>query len=130
MAERLFSLEEALALLPLLRELLADIQTAKRALDERGAALERVLSAAGGNGHLAAEVEKARQALTEAGERLQAAMAELEATGAELKGIDEGLVDFRSLRDGRVVYLCWRLDETTISWWHELDAGFAGRQRL
>ena len=57
-------------------------------------------------------------------------MEEFAATGVELKGIDEGLVDFRSTRDGRVVYLCWRLGEETIAFWHELDVGFPGRQPL
>jgi hypothetical protein len=41
-----------------------------------------------------------------------------------------GLIDFRSLRGGREVYLCWRLGEGEIAWWHELDAGFQGRQPL
>jgi hypothetical protein len=50
--------------------------------------------------------------------------------GVELKDIEEGLVDFRSMRDGRIVYLCWRQGEDTIAFWHELDAGFAGRQPL
>jgi hypothetical protein len=39
-------------------------------------------------------------------------------------------VDFPSLREGRIVYLCWRLGEDEVAWWHEVDAGFAGRQRL
>ncbi|HUX86133.1 MAG TPA: DUF2203 family protein [Chloroflexota bacterium] len=41
-----------------------------------------------------------------------------------------GLVDFPAERDGRVVYLCWRRGEDQIHYWHELDAGFAGRQPL
>ena len=47
-----------------------------------------------------------------------------------LKDPRTGLVDFRSVRDGRVVYLCWRLGEDRIRYWHDLDAGFAGRQPL
>jgi hypothetical protein len=57
-------------------------------------------------------------------------MSELDGIGVQLKRIDDGLVDFPSERDGRVVNLCWRLGEDTIAWWHELDAGFAGRQPL
>jgi len=48
----------------------------------------------------------------------------------ELKDIDQGLVDFRAEREGREVYLCWKLGEPDIRWWHELDAGFAGRRPL
>ena len=43
---------------------------------------------------------------------------------------DKGLIDFPSLHDGREVYLCWRLGEPQVAYWHELDAGFAGRQKL
>ncbi|MGH7488523.1 MAG: DUF2203 domain-containing protein [bacterium] len=50
--------------------------------------------------------------------------------GCELKGVDEGLIDFPSEREGQTVYLCWKLGEERIEWWHELDTGFAGRQRL
>jgi hypothetical protein len=57
-------------------------------------------------------------------------MAELDDLGVELKGIDDGLIDFPTTREGRVVYLCWRLGEDEIGWWHETDGGFAGRQPL
>jgi hypothetical protein len=50
--------------------------------------------------------------------------------GCELKGIDEGLIDFRALREGREVYLCWRLGEERIAFWHDIEAGFGGRQPL
>jgi hypothetical protein len=51
--------------------------------------------------------------------------------GIELKDHTSGLIDFPSMRNGRVVLLCWRLgDGDEIKWWHETDAGFAGRQRL
>ena len=50
--------------------------------------------------------------------------------GIEVKDLNQGLIDFPHLRRGRVVYLCWRLGEGDIAYWHELDAGFAGRQEL
>ena len=56
---------------------------------------------------------------------------ELNSDGVQLKDYSRGLVDFPSLRDGRVVLLCWQLGEPAqIEWWHELEAGFAGRQLL
>jgi len=56
---------------------------------------------------------------------------ELNSDGVQLKDYSRGLVDFPSLRDGRVVLLCWQLGEPEqIEWWHELEAGFAGRQLL
>jgi hypothetical protein len=61
--------------------------------------------------------------------RIGAALDEVAALGVEVKGVD-GLVDFRSRRDGEVVYLCWRFGEERIAHWHELDGGFAGRQTI
>ncbi len=60
-----------------------------------------------------------------------AKMSEIEAMGVQLKDFDRGLVDFPSLRDGRVVLLCWQLDEgDELEWWHDMDAGFGGRTPL
>lgn len=56
---------------------------------------------------------------------------ELNEIGIHLKDRSRGLIDFPSLRDGRIVFLCWQLGEPdTVEWWHETEAGFAGRQRL
>jgi hypothetical protein len=130
MPEKLFTLEEALAVLPQVRRLLSDIQASKREMERLSAELERLLALSSGNGHLAADVASARELLQREGARLEALIAELDSTGAELKGIDEGLIDFRSEREGRMVYLCWSQGEDTIAYWHELDTGFAGRQPL
>ncbi len=63
-------------------------------------------------------------------EQINERLARVNEWGVELKGIDEGLIDFPSRRERRIVYLCWRLGEDCISWWHEIDTGFAGRQPL
>ena len=63
-------------------------------------------------------------------ERLQDYIDELRRLGLEPKGAIEGLVDFPSIIDGKLVYLCWKLGEPEVTHWHELDAGFAGRQSL
>jgi hypothetical protein len=96
---------------------------------DRSAELDGLLARTEGNGHLAGSVEMAREAVQAAAADLQERINELEEMGVELKGIEEGLVDFQSMRDGRVVYLCWRLGEETISYWHELDTGFPGLPR-
>jgi hypothetical protein len=62
-------------------------------------------------------------------EKLASYINELTKLGVELKGPD-GLCDFPSIMDGREVCLCWRLGEPEVMHWHELDAGFAGRQPL
>jgi hypothetical protein len=50
--------------------------------------------------------------------------------GAQVKDLDEGLIDFPALRRGETVLLCWKLDEDEIGWWHRVDDGFAGRRPL
>jgi hypothetical protein len=76
--------------------------------------------------HLAGQRRRAESLVDEINERL----ARINSWGVELKGLDEGLVDFPAERDGHTVYLCWKLGEDRIAWWHEIDAGFAGRQPL
>ena len=58
------------------------------------------------------------------------AMQEIGGLGIEIKDFERGLCDFPHLRDGRVVYLCWQKGEDAIEWWHDIEAGFAGRQPL
>jgi len=58
-------------------------------------------------------------------------MSELDSLGVQLKDFERGLVDFPSLRDGKVVLLCWQMGEgDELEWWHDVDAGFAGRTPL
>lgn len=130
MADKLFTLDEALVLLPVIRQLVVDIQARKAEVDEHSDTLDDLQERTGGNGHLTADIAQTRRSLQQAVAALERLMGELQEMGAELKGIDQGLVDFPSLREGRVVYLCWQLGEETIAWWHELDSGFAGRQPL
>ncbi len=130
MAPRLFTLDEAIVLLPTVRQLMTEIQAAKAEMDGLTTELERLMGLTGGNGHLAADIASSREEVQKAAMKLQKVIEELDGIGVELKGIDEGLVDFPSERDGRVINLCWRLGEETIAWWHELDTGFASRQPL
>jgi hypothetical protein len=128
----LFTLSEAEAMLPQVREELLAMQACKRQVDELREQLERAVSSSGGNGHVRDETalaEKRRKAEALV-EEINQGLRKLNERGVELKGLDEGLIDFPSEREGRVVYLCWRLGEEGIGWWHEIDAGFAGRQPL
>ena len=63
-------------------------------------------------------------------DQMAAGVARIDALGLTLRDIERGLVDFPALVSGRQVWLCWRLGETAIDWWHGLDAGFDGRQPL
>ncbi|MHB8377195.1 MAG: DUF2203 family protein [Dehalococcoidia bacterium] len=128
----LFTLEQAEALLPQVRDEILAMQALKREIDDLRGDLARVVENATGNGHVRSEdsVAGKRRRAEQLVEQLNQRLARLNAWGVELKGLDEGLVDFPGERDGRVVYLCWRLGEDRIAWWHELDTGFGGRQPL
>ena len=76
------------------------------------------------------ELLAAREEVTRHADRINRYLQELEAVGCVFKGFDAGLVDFYSLREDRPVFLCWKLGEERITHWHEIDAGFSGRQPI
>ena len=124
---KLFTIEEANALLPSVRQILRKIQRSRRRLS--GYRKQAKLAAEGadqggggmeGGGLYAAILTKFTDEI-----------AELDDIGVQLKDFDRGLVDFPSLREGRVVLLCWQLGEgDQLEWWHDMDTGFAGRTPL
>ena len=126
---RLFTLEEAEALLPVLIPILTELREQKAALDEVRLALGRLTPAMRGNGHGAEAIALERR-VRDLAIRLAAGVRRIAGQGVDVKDLDHGLIDFPSLREGRIVYLCWRLGEDRIAYWHELDAGFAGRRPL
>lgn len=129
---RYFTLEEATALLPQLTPLLEEIAALQPRLveAERGLASRNWQARTNGRVHhrdsSGAEHAARHRVLAE----LNARIAQLRQLGVELKDPRSGLIDFPSLREGRVVYLCWRLGEPVIEYWHDVDTGFAGRQPL
>ena len=63
-------------------------------------------------------------------DQMQATVTRIDAWGIALRDIGTGLIDFPALANGRQIWLCWRLGEGPIEWWHELDSGFSGRRPL
>jgi hypothetical protein len=124
---KLFTIQEANALLPSVRTIVGKIQQAHRQVARyREEAAKAAEGAEKGGGGMSAGLVYA-QALTS----LTSQIAELEILGVQLKDFERGLVDFPSLRDGRVVLLCWQMGEgDELEWWHDVDAGFAGRTPL
>lgn len=126
---RIFTLDEANALLPRLREILTELQEKKPAFDKLQPEMEEMARSAAGNGHLQhPETQEKRRRAESLAKRLEELVAELRGMGCELKGL--GLIDFPAEREGRSIYLCWRLGEERISHWHGQDTGFASRQPL
>jgi hypothetical protein len=129
---KIFTLEQANAMLPLVRAIMKDLAELSRDVLERRERLAILLSGreAKSSDLYRDELAQIEEELQKDNERLRDYVRELHELGVEPKNGPEGLVDFRCLMDGRVVYLCWKLGEPHITHWHELDAGFAGRQPL
>ncbi|TMC66042.1 MAG: DUF2203 family protein [Chloroflexota bacterium] len=124
MAEKVYSVDEANALIPKLKPLLERIRKTQEELaKDKTVAAVREKAAQNGGGlpgrHLSA--------LTKT---LDADLRQLAAWGIVLRDPSIGLVDFMHQREGETVCLCWKLGESRVEWWHPLETGIAGRQRL
>jgi len=126
----LFSLDEAERTLPLLRRILADLKAEHARWRDALAEYELLAANVRADRGESMDLIQARAAMSEAASRINGFLGELEAIGVLFKGFEEGLVDFYALRDDRLVLLCWKDGEDHISYWHDVDAGFAGRQRI
>jgi hypothetical protein len=126
---RFYSIDQADARLhdlsPLLDKLRTDRDEVATARDE----LERFRSTNGNADH-AEELKAREERIRVLVYRMERYVSQLVAWDITLRDIETGLVDFPALVNGRQVCLCWRLGEAKIGFWHELDAGFAGRQPL
>ena len=131
MSERIFTLTEARRLIPQVAPIIEEFATKQRRLQSLQTLMETIRRSATSNGGSAhADTREQEQEAAEIGAELRRTLQALHELGAELKDPEQGLLDFPALREGRRVYLCWRRGEPTIDWWHEISAGFAGRQPI
>jgi len=131
-SERLFTIEQANAMLPLVRAITTDLAKLAKDVVERRHRLALLTSGRDlkpGDPY-SDELAQMESDLERDAVRLQEYVEELRELGVEPKGAVEGLVDFPCRMDGRTVYLCWKLGEPEVLYWHDLDSGFAGRQPL
>jgi hypothetical protein len=129
---KLFTVEQANAMLPLVRAIVGDLSSLYRDLVGRHERLEHLAKSrksAKGDPY-ADELQQMEADLERDKLKLREFVAELQHLGVECKDPGRGLIDFPARMDGKVVYLCWKLDEPELLYWHDLDAGFAGRQSL
>lgn len=122
---KLFSVGEANALLPELKEILDEARARRDAMREKSPDLRPILEASPGNGGGRKGSEFGVDAY-----RLHLALGRITELGVVLKDLDSGLLDFPHRREGRVVFLCWHPPEERVGYWHEIEAGYAGRRPL
>jgi len=133
MSERTFTLQEAKSLLPVLESLLRTAITSKALIEtvdgELQSTAHRVFLA---GGMLLNIVQLARRKAEreKAVQRVKDAVAEIDATGVQVKDLDIGLLDFPCRVDDEIVLLCWKLGEADITHWHGVEEGFAGRKPI
>jgi len=130
--ERTFTLDEANAAVAQLRPVVEQLVEHRRRLDAAQRRQAQLLTRIAGNGgdmqpsdlrEVAAAIQAEADVIGECAERINDA-------GAQIKSLEEGLLDFPSTRDGEDILLCWKLGEEEIRYWHAPSEGFAGRKPL
>jgi hypothetical protein len=123
--ERVFTLAEAQNLLPRLRSLLSEITEEWNHVRSLNPDIQKARDKAQFGGY-----SKSGVAYVESVSHLMFLIHQIKDMGVILKDADKGLCDFPYMRNGRVVYLCWQVDEQRIEYWHDIETGFAGREPL
>ena len=133
MANRTFTLQEAQTLLPVLESLLRSAMEAKAILEAVDQEFQQVASRVflhGGSFLNIGYLKKRKAEKEKAAQRVKDALAEIAATGVQVKDLDIGLLDFPCVVEERVILLCWKLGEKGITHWHGTEEGFAGRKPI
>src|SRR6202167_3840708 len=133
MSDRTFTLEEAQSLLPVLESLLRAAISGKQLIEEVEAemqALQHRIFINGGTRVDIVPVARRKAERAKAEQRAKDAIAEIDSIGVQVKDLDIGLLDFPCEVDDRVVLLCWKSGEKSITHWHGTEEGFAGRKLI
>jgi len=124
MPEQFYSVDEANALVPKVRTLLERVRATQQALaEDKTLAAVREKAANNGGG-------LPNNRLSELTRTLERDLRQLQEWGIVLRDPSIGLIDFFHRREGQTVFLCWKLGESKVEWWHPIDTGIAGRQPL
>jgi hypothetical protein len=133
MSDRTFTLDEARTLLPVLESLLRAAISGKKVMEEvegEMQALNHRIFLNGGTHVDVVSVARRKAERVKAEQRAKDALAEIDSIGVQVKDLDIGLLDFPCEVEGRVVLLCWKMGERSITHWHGTDEGFAGRKPI
>ncbi len=130
---RYFTLREARAALPVIARDVRDAVHARSRYQEADEALKALIQRILMNGGTVVDTTSAeawKSQKEHGAQTLKAFLGRMEERGVLVKDLDVGLIDFPTLYRGREVYLCWRMDEDDIDFWHGTDEGFAGRKLI
>jgi hypothetical protein len=133
MADRSFTLEEAQSLLPVLESLLRTAIDGKKLIETVDTELQDLAHRVFLSGGLLVNIIQVARRKAEREKTIQRVkdmLAEIDATGVQIKDLDIGLLDFPCQVEGRTVLLCWKLGEKGITHWHDTSEGFAGRKPI
>jgi hypothetical protein len=133
MSIRTFSLSDAQTLLPVLESLLKTAISSKKLVEDVDNELQEIAHRVflnGGTLVRVVEVARRKAEREKAIQRAKDAVAEIHATGVQVKDLDIGLLDFPCKVEGEIVLLCWKLGEDQITHWHSTEEGFAGRKPI
>ena len=131
MAQKNFTLQEAQVLLPVLKSLLKQAIDGKKLIETIDTEFQELAQRIFLSGGLLVEIGKAalrRAEREKTAQRIKDAIAEIDATGVQVKDLDMGLLDFPCVVDGKTILLCWKMGEEKITHWHSTDEGYAGRK--
>lgn len=120
-----FTLQEANEALNIIRPLMDEVQRIRQKILEKQPEAWPAIEKSAGNGG-----NRALSNMVQDFEKFDALVHRIQDTDVLIKDINTGLLDFPALRDGREVYLCWQYGEEEIAFWHEVEAGYAGRQPI
>ncbi len=130
MSHKYFSLAEANRTLPLVRRIVEDITAIHPEWRDLVARYELVAAQARPEWGESPEQLDLRAKIDNVARKINSFMQELEQIGCVFKGFEEGLVDFHGKLEGREIFWCWKKGEGEIKYWHDLEAGYAGRQQI
>jgi len=132
MAEKHFSLEEANRLLPRIQPILEQLIVVRREMGTKQHKMEELRAHVRGNGATAEgrAFAKLKAELESMAQELRRGIEQIHGFGCVVKDLDTGLIDFPARREGQEVFLCWKLGEQGIAFWHSTQEGFSGRKPL
>ena len=132
MDPKIFSVEEANRFIPKLQETLAELRRLRETIESKKVEMDLLEIVGVPRTGISVEADNSKEmaVLNDLAVQFNKQLEMLEDMGCQVKDLDQGLVDFLSVREGRLIHLCWKEGEPAIQYWHTLDGGFKGRQPL